>query len=108
MQIDPEENEFDQRELERWAITRLIGLTLSRVLEGELIIQGQSPSNGHTDSHARQPLSNRETEVAHLIARGHTNIEIGARLGISVKTVETHRARLMEKLGLGNRAALVR
>jgi DNA-binding NarL/FixJ family response regulator len=47
-------------------------------------------------------------EVIREVARGYTNREIADRLGLSVKTVETYRARAMEKLGLANRAALVR
>jgi DNA-binding NarL/FixJ family response regulator len=54
------------------------------------------------------PLSDRETEVLHLIARGFANKEIAARLGVSVKTVETYKARSMEKLGLDGRADIVR
>ena len=53
-------------------------------------------------------LSDREAEVARLTAAGHSNKEIAARLELSVKTVETYRARGMEKLGLGSRADLVR
>ena len=53
-------------------------------------------------------LSEREAEVIKQVARGHTNQEIADRLGLSVKTVETYRARAMDKLGLANRAALVR
>ena len=50
----------------------------------------------------------REAEVLQLIARGFTNKEIAAQLGITVKTIETHKARAMEKLGLHSRAAIVR
>lgn len=57
---------------------------------------------------AEDALSEREAEVIKQVARGHTNQEIADRLGLSVKTVETYRARAMEKLGLANRAALVR
>lgn len=53
-------------------------------------------------------LSDREVEVARLTAAGHSNKEIAARLELSVKTVETYRARGMEKLGLKSRADLVR
>ncbi|BDG60045.1 response regulator [Caldinitratiruptor microaerophilus] len=57
---------------------------------------------------ASPPLSQREMEVMKLLVLGHTNAEIADQLGVSVKTVETHRARLMEKLGLRTRAELVR
>jgi DNA-binding NarL/FixJ family response regulator len=53
-------------------------------------------------------LSEREVEVARLTAAGYSNKEIAARLELSVKTVETYRARGMEKLGLKSRADLVR
>jgi len=61
---------------------------------------------------ARRPaqggaLSDREEEVLRLIARGFTNREIAARLEVSVKTVETHKARAMEKLGVDSRAGIV-
>ncbi len=55
-----------------------------------------------------QSLSEREQEVLHLVALGHTGQEIAAKLTLSVKTVETYRSRGMEKLGLKSRAALVR
>ena len=53
-------------------------------------------------------LSDRETEVLQLIAQGHSNKEIAGRLKISIKTVETYKARSMEKLGLTGRADIVR
>ena len=53
-------------------------------------------------------FSERETEVIVQVARGSTNREIADQLGLSVKTVETYRARAMEKLSLTSRAALVR
>lgn len=53
-------------------------------------------------------LSEREGDVARQMAAGHSNKEIAARLELSVKTVETYRARAMEKLGLHSRADLVR
>lgn len=52
-------------------------------------------------------LSGRERQVLHLLARGHTNQEIARMLFISTRTVETHRARLMQKLHLRTRAELV-
>ena len=53
-------------------------------------------------------LSDREAEVLLLIAQGHSNKEIASRLKISTKTVETYKARSMEKLGLMGRADMVR
>jgi DNA-binding NarL/FixJ family response regulator len=53
-------------------------------------------------------LSPREREVLGLLAQGHTNQVIADRLFLSVKTVESYRARLMQKLGLTNRADLFR
>lgn len=53
-------------------------------------------------------LTEREEEVLRLVARGYVNKEISARLGISVKTVETHKSRSMEKLDCKNRADVVR
>jgi len=54
-----------------------------------------------------EPLSDRERDVLHLLALGHTNQEIGKTLFISVRTVDTHRAHIMRKLRLGTRAELV-
>jgi DNA-binding NarL/FixJ family response regulator len=54
------------------------------------------------------PLSEREREVLRLLALGHTNQEIAKMLFISVRTAETHRAHIMQKLGLQTRAELVR
>ncbi len=62
-------------------------------------------------SGSREPgadsLSAREEEVLRLIARGFTNREIAEQLDVSVKTIETHKARAMEKLALESRAGIV-
>jgi DNA-binding NarL/FixJ family response regulator len=55
-----------------------------------------------------EELSPREEEVLKEVARGYSNKEIAARLSISVKTVETHKSNVMEKLGLSSRAEMVR
>lgn len=55
-----------------------------------------------------ETLSEREREILRLLAEGHTNAEIAQKLNISVKTVETYRTRIMEKLHLRTRAELVR
>ena len=57
---------------------------------------------------ATSDLSPRETDVLRFTARGLGNKEIAARLEVSVKTVETYKARASEKLGLHSRAAIVR
>ena len=65
--------------------------------------QGSQPAEGPVPR-----LSPREQEVFRLIVLGYTNQQAADRLYLSVKTVETYRARLMAKLGLRNRAELVR
>ena len=53
-------------------------------------------------------LTKREEEIVTLVAKGLTSQEIGKKLFISPRTVETHRARIMDKLGVNNAAGLVR
>jgi len=53
-------------------------------------------------------ITERETEVLRLVARGHSNKEIAASLGVSVKTVEVHKANAMRKLGLQGRIDVVK
>ena len=55
-----------------------------------------------------RPLSPREAQVLRLLAQGYTNQDVADRLGVSVKTIETHRQRLSDKLGLKSRAELFR
>jgi DNA-binding NarL/FixJ family response regulator len=57
---------------------------------------------------SRPALSRREQEVLTLLAEGHTNQQIADRLFLSVKTIETYRARIAEKLGLRSRADIFR
>jgi DNA-binding NarL/FixJ family response regulator len=64
-------------------------------------------ADGHVEAVA-DPLSDREHQVLRLLALGHTNQEIASQLFISVRTAETHRARIMQKLRLSSRAELVR
>jgi DNA-binding NarL/FixJ family response regulator len=56
---------------------------------------------------ALEPLSERERDIIQLLALGYTNQEIGKKLFISVRTVDTHRAHIMRKLQLETRAELV-
>jgi DNA-binding NarL/FixJ family response regulator len=67
------------------------------------------PANlpGPDDTDPWHSLSDRERDVLLLVARGHTSADIGEKLGLSPKTVDTYRSRGMEKLGLRTRAALV-
>lgn len=60
------------------------------------------------DPASPDPLTPRETDVLKLIVQGYTNRQVGEELGISVRTVEGHRANLLEKLGLRTRVELVR
>jgi two-component system response regulator NreC len=61
-----------------------------------------------TDQAGADELSERERGVLHLIALGHTNAEVAEQLFISIRTVESHRAHIQQKLGLSSRAELVR
>lgn len=70
--------------------------------------RGRNGTSHDQSNGGSERLTARESEVLHLLALGHSNKEIAAALSISVKTVETHRATGMVKLGLSNRAALVR
>ncbi len=76
--------------------------------EGETYLQ---PTLGARLAAEAEPgkgdLSERETDVLRLIALGHTNAEIAEKLFISVRTVETHRAHIQQKLGASSRAELV-
>ncbi|HEY7538269.1 MAG TPA: response regulator transcription factor [Gaiellaceae bacterium] len=67
-----------------------------------------APEPGQGARSGRDPLSEREHEVLRLLALGHTNHEIAELLAISMRTAESHRARLMQKLGLSTRAEIVR
>jgi len=72
-------------------------------VEPELGAQLVNPNS----SPGLEPLSDRERDIVHLLALGYTNQEIGKKLFISVRTVDTHRAHIMRKLRLETRAELV-
>jgi DNA-binding NarL/FixJ family response regulator len=82
------------------------GLYLDPAIAGKVV--------GGTHSSTKAPLgtpaelSERETEVLRLVAEGHSSKEISTRLSISVKTVETYKARAMDKLGFKTRVDVVR
>jgi len=71
------------------------------------LLTGPASGGAVVGADALAQLSGREGEVIRLVARGHTSKEVAASLGISAKTVETHKANAMAKLGLDGRAALV-
>ena len=73
------------------------------VLKGFLTTGNQSDPTEH--SQARPTL--REVEIICLLAKGKANKEIAAKLGITIRTVQTHRARIMLKLGLHSLAELI-
>jgi two-component system response regulator NreC len=72
---------------------------------GARLVAAESEERRRADE---DPLSDREREVLRLLALGHTNQEIARSLYISVRTAETHRAHIMQKLRLATRADLVR
>jgi two-component system response regulator NreC len=100
------------------------GYVLKDAAESELLNAIESARAGHTyvdpsvgarlaaePAHGRarpDGLSEREVQVLRLIALGNTNTEVAQHLGISVRTVETHRAHIQQKTGAGARSALVR
>ena len=63
---------------------------------------------GATGATPFESLSERERQVLIQVARGYTNQRIADEVGLSVKTVESYRSRLMKKLGLKDRSDLVR
>jgi len=116
MQEDPE---FARRALRAGAA----GYVLKEAADSELVEAVRRAAGGETYLNPRlgaalaaaapaqsgQPddLSDRETEVLRLIALGHTNAEIAGQLYLSVRTVESHRAHIQQKLRLSTRAELV-
>lgn len=84
------------------------GTWLSPELAGTLVEDFVGRARAGEDGPALGALSLREREVLKLVAEGNTNAEIGKLLSISAKTVQTHRAHAMEKLGLHERTGLVR
>jgi len=78
--------------------------SLTRVLVDDLLRGGSAKERQQGEDR----LSEREREILRLLALGHTNREIASMLFLSIKTVETYKARLMAKLNLRGRAELVR
>lgn len=75
----------------------------------DFVMRGwRKPGDAESSSEMPARLSPREREVIQLLAEGRTNKEVATRLGISVKTVETHRKHIMDKLDLHSLSDLVR
>jgi two-component system response regulator NreC len=100
-----------------------LGYVLKEAADAELVEAVRDAAAGSTYLHpklgarlAAEPekdpgkdgLTDREQEVLKLIALGHTNSEVASQLYLSVRTVESHRAHIQQKLGLQTRAELVR
>lgn len=75
----------------------------------EIVLEGflKTKSQRQPAEHAGDQITPRETEIVRLLAAGKTNKEIAAQLQIAVRTVETHRARIMLKLGIHSLAELI-
>ncbi|HEX3392683.1 MAG TPA: response regulator transcription factor [Solirubrobacteraceae bacterium] len=107
---------FARRALDNGAI----GLVLKEMADSDLPAAVRGASRGQrylspliankldqNGASTRDKLTPREREVLRLIALGHTSVEIAEKLGLSPRTIETHRARIHRKLGLDTRAQLV-
>src|ERR1041384_6586786 len=86
------------------------GYLVKKAADVELLtaIRAVHPGEARPAGENPRPLSRREVEVLRLVAQGHTNQEVADQLAVSVKTIETHRKRLSDKLGLRGRAELFR
>ena len=102
--------------LKRAAAEELVN-AIRRVAEGSVYVDGHLIPDvldrsvrtpGREGKGEGRPLTPREEEVIRQIAKGYSNKEIASQLSVSVKTVETHKARATEKLDIHNRAGIVR
>lgn len=84
------------------------GRTFVDVTHAEAVNGVSLQRGGETATLPAKALSRREREVLRLLAQGNTNREVADTIGVSVKTVETYRTRLKEKLGLKSRPELYR
>jgi DNA-binding NarL/FixJ family response regulator len=82
------------------------GVYLDPLVAGSVVAKAVGRASSGAEE--RPALSEREGDVLRMIAQGYSNKEIAAALSISVKTVETYKARAMEKLALDSRVAIVR
>lgn len=94
-------------ELRRAVYTVMEGDIYVHLKMAELLKASNETEEGRAQSNALQKLTARELEVLQLLAMGFTNKEIAAKIFLSVKTVEAHRARIYSKMGFKSRADLV-
>ncbi|MHC2002983.1 response regulator [Methylobacterium sp. CM6241] len=84
------------------------GVYLDPSVAGHALSDGSAITGGTGSAETGEALSPRETETLRLIAQGFSNKEIARRIEVSVKSVETYKARAAEKLGLRSRAEIIR
>jgi two-component system, NarL family, response regulator NreC len=85
---------------------RFLSPPLNELAINGFIQYAMSAKTSESDPHGR--LTPREREVLHLVAQGYTNIDIARALSLSSRTIETHRAHMMHKLGLNSPVDLAR
>lgn len=85
------------------------GLFISPNIAGNVLEEFARRANpGHQSQRRISQLSHREKEILQLISEGHSTKEIATKINVSVKTVETHRQHIMQKVGVHNVAALTK
>ncbi len=92
----------------RYLISAIEALAIHKPYFTSSVSEALLRSFGTRPSHEGSAITGRERQVVQLIAEGHSNKSIAELLGISLKTVETHRSAVMRKLNLPSSAALVR
>ena len=84
------------------------GVYLDPSIAGHALADPSGADGRPGTAEGREPLSPRESETLRLIAQGFSNKEIARRIDVSVKSVETYKARAADKLGLRTRAEIIR
>jgi DNA-binding NarL/FixJ family response regulator len=109
-----DDSEHAEAMIRAGAVSCIQGTADRRALVDSVRAAVGSPKSSHVTGRRASsvppsgPLSRRELEVLTLIAQGNTNKQIAEKLGISVRTVETHRERVMRKLNAQGTAALTK
>ena len=88
---------------------RFFSPRISNLIVDGLVKRATEPrSSTHEGPNPSEKLTRRETEILQYIARGYTNRQIADELSLSFRTINTHRANLMQKLDIHDTAGLVR